>query len=351
MGSKPRKLILHIDVNNTILVGDSKTKLTVLEGVLNEYMTEIVWGNVDDGLWIPTENPISTKPPKTKAQSYYKYAEKKFEDAGKERWEFKEHVRKFTLQEVGKQFRWLVEKVKESLKFKGNLSASEFQDLEPLFMQEEDRIYFRIIPAYFKLLNHLLEKNRDFAVILRTFGADGPIALEATKLYTQSLHPDISFPPSKNLSVNLTPGKILPSNEGMCIRTSNGGVYSTYGKIYHEFSQASGVQLYEDSYDWWRKNDFASAAGKPLLVDLNDSSVHHILFDDNIRAWDPWDNIVNLLVKERGHFEAKHSQEYLDGICMLRTDLFESILNENYFIEKVNMCEANFSRYLSTVKK
>ncbi|XP_031566542.1 uncharacterized protein LOC116301597 [Actinia tenebrosa] len=348
MGNEPRKLILHIDVNNTILVGDSKTKLTVLEGVLNEYMTEITWGNVDEnGSWIPTEDPISTKPTNLEAQSYYKYAEKKFEMAGRERREFKEHVRRFTLHDVGKRFRPHVEKVKENLKFKGNLSESEFQVLEPLFMKEEDGLYYRIIPSYFKLLNHLLENNRDFAVILRTFGGDGQVALNATKLYTESLHPDIQFPSSKNFSVNLNPGEILPFDKGMLIRTTNGRELSTYEEIYKEFSTSIGVQLYQDSYDWWKKNDFASSAGKPLLVDVKDSSAHHILFDDNIRTWDPWDNIVNLLVKEGRHFKTQHSQEYLDGICMLRTDLFESILNEDYFIEKVSMCEANFNQYLS----
>lgn len=348
MGSKPRKLILHIDVNNTILVGDSKTKLTVLEGVLNEYMTEIVWGNVDEcGSWTPTDDPISTKPPNLGAQSYYKYAENRFKKAGKERWQFKEHVRRFTFHDVGKRFRPHVEKVKESLKFKGNLSENEYQVVEPLFMKEEDGLYYRIIPSYFKLLNHLLENNRDFAVILRTFGGDGEVALKATKLYTQNLHPDMKFPSSMNLSVDLNPGKILPFEGGMLIRTSNGREYGTFDKIYEEFSQSNGVQLYQDNYDWWKKNRFASSAGKPLLVDPKDSSAHHILFDDNIRTWDPWDNIVNLIVKEGQHFKPKNSQEYLDGICMLRTDLFQSILNENYFIEKVNMCEANFDQFLS----
>lgn len=349
MGSKARKLILHLDVNNTIFVGDSKTKLTALEGVLNEYLTEILWGNVDeDDVWTSLkDNSISTSPPSKTAISYYKYAEHKYEEAGKPRSEFKDYIRRFTLEGNGQQFRPYLESVKEKLKVPETLKVDA--KLNALVMTEGDSSYYRILPSYFKLLTYLVNSERNFAIILRTFGNDGDLALKATQLYTENQHPDFPFPPGKTLAVDPNPGRIVPSQDGLSIITPNGSTVSCCNKIYDTFSTASGVQLYLDSYDWWKKNDFTSEAGKPLLIDPSDKSVQHILLDDNIRSWDPSDNIVSLLVKENEKFVQKDCKKF-DGLCVLRTHLFESILNEDYFIEVVEMCEKNFNEFQSEMQ-
>lgn len=341
-----RKLVLHIDVNNTIFVGDSKTKLTVLEGVLNEYLTEILWGNVgEDDHWQPLKNPIATLPPTINAVTYYRYAEYKFANAGKPRSEFKAHIRRFTQEETGRKFRSYVDRVKAGLKFTKDDDV-DCRLIESILMQEYDGFYYRILPSYFKLLDYLLNSEREFSIILRTFGSDGHIALQATQLYIDNKHPDLKFPKGKTLSVNHQPKHIIPSTQGLSITTDDGHDVTCSNQVYNIFSKSSGVQLYLDNYDWWKANDFVSHAGKPLLVDPSDTTVQHILFDDNIRSWEPDDNIVRLMVKEGNEFVHKDCRE-LDGLCLLRTDLFESILNEDYFIEKVQMCEKNYEDYQS----
>lgn len=345
MENKARKLILHIDVNNTIFVGDSKTKLTALDGVLNEYMTEILWGTVsEEGEWKPLEDPISIAPPTQTSITYYKYAEKKFKQAGKRRSKFKDHIRRFTNKEIGQPFCSYVDKVKDKLKF-SKVAGVDTEGIEALVMQEQDGFYYRILPSYFKLLNYLLSSERDFSIILRTFGGDGEIALKATQLFTENKHPEFPFPVGKKLVVNTQPEHITPSARGLSVTTPDGTDISCCNKVYDMFSKSSGVQLYLDNYDWWKEHDFISDAGKPLLIDPSDSNVQHILFDDNIRAWEPRDNIVRLLVREHDKFVHKDCSEF-DGLCLLRTDLFESILNEDYFIEKVQMCETNYETKL-----
>lgn len=41
---KRRKLVLHLDVNNTVFIGDSITKQVTPESALNEYLVDVVWG-------------------------------------------------------------------------------------------------------------------------------------------------------------------------------------------------------------------------------------------------------------------------------------------------------------------
>ncbi|XP_001627047.3 uncharacterized protein LOC5506319 [Nematostella vectensis] len=348
MASKQRKLVLHIDVNNTMFVGDSKTKLTALEGVLNEYMTEIVWGRKnEEDEWVPVENPISSKPASENVISYYKYAEEKYQNAGKPRSEFKEHARQFTFEEIGKRFRPYVEKVKERLECDAPVVDGI---IDPLILKEPHGIYYRIVPSFFKLITNLIEKGQEFSIILRTFGGDGETALQAVKLFIDGLHPVFGFPEGKSLDVSFTPYQITGCEEGLSVRTSDNKKLNCPEKVYVLFSEKAGVHLFLDDYEWWKKQGYVSSAGKPLLVDPTDSSIHHIMFDDNIRAWDPSDNIVNLMVRKEGKFQECDPKE-LDDVCLVRTQLFESVLDEDYFIEKVEMCQHNYQNYLQNANK
>ena len=75
---KPRKLVLHLDVNKAIFIGDSITKSLTPERALNEYLTDVAWGEVGQcGEWIGDHSTLYERQPKENMVSYYRYAQAK----------------------------------------------------------------------------------------------------------------------------------------------------------------------------------------------------------------------------------------------------------------------------------
>ncbi len=71
-----RRLVLHFDVRNTILVHDSVTNIDV-EQSLNSFLTGVVWGvETATGGWEWKSGTPSLTPPTPDCMTYYKYMEK-----------------------------------------------------------------------------------------------------------------------------------------------------------------------------------------------------------------------------------------------------------------------------------
>lgn len=338
-----RKLVLHMDVNNTVLVGDSCTKQFSVEQVFNEYLTEAAWG-LEDGkgkwTWL-SDSPLSS-PPSFEALQYYEYAESKF--ANEKRAVFKNHVRNFTEEDIGKKFRPFFEEMKEKLVCH-NPQLSENVDVV-LSTGQDKRKYHRVLPSFLHLVCFLFQEERDFAIIFRTFGADGHVVLKVMELFFNGLHPD--FPKvhssTHKCPLNMTPGSIKRSYGGeISVTFPNKAVSNDVREIYNNMSKCEEIQLFTDDYDWWLRGGFTHLSGKPLLVDPKDHSVQHIIFEDNFRAWCPDNSIVDVQIMGDGGFHSVDPQEY-EGIFVVKSDLYQSIVNENYFIEQVNICENNFQK-------
>ena len=60
-------------------------------------------------------------------------------------------------------------------------------------------------------------------------------------------------------------------------------------------SSTEGLCGFVDDFKFWQDNTYHHTAGKPLWIDLSDTSVHHVIFDDNIRVTDD-DSIVDVRV-------------------------------------------------------
>lgn len=178
---KPRKLVLHLDVNNAIFIGDSITKAVTPEQALNEYLADVAWGEVgQSGEWISDHSTLYERPPKESMVSYYRYAQAKY--SGQPRSEFKGHIRKFTEEEVGEPFRQFYENMMDALNFPGNIRSWNGNGL-PSFADQKGIHHHCIVPSFYKLLDHLIESKREFAIVFRTFGGDGQVVLQATKDY------------------------------------------------------------------------------------------------------------------------------------------------------------------------
>ena len=353
------KLVLHLDVNNTVLIGDSLTKSITPEEALNEYLTDVAWGQVDEtGVW-KGDGKISLTPPEKNLVSYYKFAEAKYK--GKPRHRFKSHIRRFTEEAIGKPFRQFYDQMIDALEFPGNIKSGNGNDL-PSFRDKNSVPFHCIVPSFYNLLDHLIESSREFAIIFRTFGRDGNVVLQATRDYLEGKsfnvkskkqhEPQASGLPVQGPAhdVNFSMGEITRSSNQISMKCPEDHlVLSNLWDIYKYFSQTNGVKLFVDDYEWWKAQEFNSLGAKPLLIDPGDDSVHHVMFDDNFRPNKPEDSVVNLLLAEKGRFSIVDPASF-DDVCVVKADLYQSICNRNYFIEKIEQCERNYCKFISEEK-
>lgn len=358
---KGRKLVLHLDVNNTVFIGDSVTKQMTPEAALNEYLVDVAWGKLDTtGSWKSLDNNLHDKPPDREAISYYRFAQSKYN--GKPREQFKTHIRNFTDEEIGKSFKSFYNQMLTALQFPGDLKICSNAEL-PSFTDISGKSYHCIVPSFYKLLDYLFKSEQEFAIIFRTFGGDGRIVLQATKDFIDEMiiknpqHNQTSGSSGKPVEslafgVKFTTGTMTRSNNQISLEVPGEGTLSNLWDMYTYFSQSRGVQLVVDDYSWWEARNFCSTAAKPLLIDPCDEAVHHIMFDDNFRPWEPEDSIVNVLTAKDKQF-CSVDPEMFANVCVVKTDLYQSICNENYFIDKIDLCERNYQKFVgkSEIKK
>ncbi len=211
------------------------------------------------------------------------------------------------------------------------------------------------VPAFLELLKHLHDTERDFVVVIRTFGSDIPRIIPAFELIAQGRHPDLPIP-----------GCICaPSAVGSLTRDTNVGeftlaleahasegwtqIYKGSDSIvdYFENLSSKSVVMINDDYDTWRDNGFAPSFGKPMWLDLERSQlVRHILFDDNVNI-DSTDSIacVWLRLKEGGwrplHLDTKEGKATI-GTVLLQASLYFSILKREAFVSELAKAETRF---------
>lgn len=344
---KKRKLVLHFDLRNTVLVADTVTKIKV-EQALNTYLTGVTWGReTPGGEWEWLSDVPSLTAPHPKAITYYKHLEKQFVRIPSDRGLLRQVTGDFTQVRLGERFLPYFENHLKLLEWEHGMGH------DPLFtmMGANQRYYHYILPSFFNLINHLNKFNRDFTVIFRTYGMDAPSVLACTELFTQGLHP--AFPEIIKLSVESNPGKILRRKSAIELFDSHGTMgLTSESAIYKHIGNRTGICAYVDDFHYWQDHNYHFSAGKPLWINLDDDSVHHIMFDDNIRAYDD-DNIVNVRLcrteNSHGNFFStlplSHENKFED-IFLVQADLLESIANENYFIEKIAKCENNLDELL-----
>nr|XP_020651026.1 uncharacterized protein LOC110079907 [Pogona vitticeps]XP_020651027.1 uncharacterized protein LOC110079907 [Pogona vitticeps] len=329
LNPKKRKLVLHIDLNNTILVSDAVTNQDP-RTALNYYLTTVTWGKISPaGEWQWLSESPSLLPPCNGAVSFYSQYGRNTT---------------FTDTSLGRQFRDLHRRYLQLLEWQGQP--------HPLLSIKDKKAkhYHLVLPSFFCLLESLHQEGRQFAVILRTFGTDLPRVLQAVHCALEGQHPN--FPALRDISlpINPQPGTIRCSKRKVVLTHGKEKVSTEDGgrKIYAYFSSREGICGFQDHFDWWARNQFSIRGGKPLWIDPHDTSVHHICIDDNIRLNDS-DTIVHPQVfSGPGSCSVRTPPtSELYGMCLVQTDLLEAIADVNYFCSCIKQCEENYGRYLA----
>ncbi|XP_069822906.1 uncharacterized protein [Dendropsophus ebraccatus] len=328
---KKRKLILHLDLNNTILVSDAATGQGP-RAALNSYLSTVAWGRISDtGEWQWVSDEPSVKPPCEDAVNYYTH----FGRDGN-----------FIDTKIGQRFKGV---------FTDHMKLLEWQgEADEMFTQQgEDGVgYNWILPSFFHMLESLYLQGRRFCVILRTFGVDLPLVLQSVHAALQGKHPQFPQLQQAQLITDLIPGRIRCSKREVVLTRGSDRI-STRTKernIYHYFSSMDGIGGFQDHFDWWARNRFTASGGKPFWIDPTDCDTQHIFIDDNIRLSEH-DTIVNsrvLLDKKKGKESRKALTSELYDICLVQTNLLRAISEKDYFLDCIRVCEENYEQYLQS---
>ncbi|CAL8279468.1 unnamed protein product [Boreogadus saida] len=325
-----RKLILHIDLNNTILVSDAVTGLGTL-AALDGFLSTVTWGKMNQkGKWEWLSDAASLIPPCEGAISYCSQFGR---------------LPGFT-SGPGRRFRGILDEHLDLLRWPEGVTA----DKELSVKGEDGRLYHWILPSFFQLLRDLVSSRGadDFCLLFRTFGSDLPRVLSAvSRALTQGAHPLFPDLPDLKLSVNQTPGKIRCSKREVVLTRGEDKVSSLNGPrdLYQYLGAGSGLGGFQDNFDWWSKHSCSLMGGKPLWVDPFDPTVQHIFFDDNIRQNDKETIVHPMVFLERGGEAVRTaSTRELYDACLVQNDLLKAISEPGYFSRRVAICQENYAK-------
>ena len=324
---------------------------------LNSFLTSVTWGSEENGEWIWHSNIPSLKSPQPGLRTYYKHLEAKLVKSSEDRVKLRLQTGDFALSSMGKIFQkdFYVHLARLVWQF----DTCTTRDKVLTMSGRDGTAYHYILPGVYKLLHHLTNSRRDFAVVIRTYGRDGPNVLSSLNYGLHGHHP--AFPSPLRIKVHKTPGIIKrtgsSSFELQTYKYRDGAGSGTCQEInqllsherdmYRLMNASQGISGYVDDFYHWQGHDYYHTAGKPLWLDPSDKRHHHIFFDDNFRA-DDEDSIVDVRVfnKENGH-EARSlglaEVARLENACVVQADLLESIADEDYFVKMVRECEQKYA--------
>ncbi|XP_074537004.1 uncharacterized protein LOC141798935 [Halichoeres trimaculatus] len=324
-----KKLVLHIDLNNTILVSDAVTGQGTV-AALDYFLSTVTWGKMNkQGKWEWLSDSPSLLPPCDDAVSYHSQFGR---------------TPGFT-SAAGRCFREVLDQHLDLLRWPEGVKG----DKDMAVKGEDGRLYHWILPSFFQLFKDLVQEGQDFAIIFRTFGTDLPRVLNVVSRALNGAHPLFPDLPDLKLSVNMTPGKIRCSKRAIVLSRAEDRVSSRDGErgLYEYFSSVQGLGGFQDHFDWWASNTFSIRGGKPLWVDPFDHNVQHIFIDDNIRQNDE-DTIVHpkVFLDPGGAVTRTACTSELYDITLVQTDLLRAISDPRYFTQRVKICLENYDRNL-----
>ncbi|CAK9054422.1 unnamed protein product [Durusdinium trenchii] len=111
-----------------------------------------------------------------------------------------------------------------------------------------------------------------------------------------------------------------------------------------DFIAPKPVLAIRDDYHHWRKMRYVPESGKPLWISLDDD-VQHIFFDDNIHN-KAHDSIVAVRARKSSSepFRAVSGEvtRLLEGVLLVKAHPVEAIRDKDYFLREIQRCEEKF---------
>lgn len=165
----------------------------------------------------------------------------------------------------------------------------------------------KVFTSFMNLIGYLKENNYPFSIVLRTFGKD----LNAV---TQELTQD-----------NLT---FIYGSFSKDVLSINDKIISNPADMITAFEPNKHYAI-QDSYDWWKQNNFTDKGGKPFPINVNDKQILSIFFDD--LANDPVKPILHIMP----FGTPTNLNELIAMGRVVPVDPRKAIVDKNYFINAV----------------
>ena len=389
------RLLLHFDVNKTIIISDPAGGVTTQQ-MVNSIISENAWGRVtgggssdDDGAherWElaaectePTPSPPDTCSDGVagggnggalggkgtgalggEASPLVSYAD--LLEGGRVAKRVKKEL-KTTFTEEGRPghaFRPFYHRLLRALAVPAESAAATAAC--PFELLRGGQVF--LLPSFFELVKHLSAEKRDFAIVFRTFGSDLPEIAAEFNLFCAGEHPlhpgvrlDGSLDGSPDRRIQLPGGTGCYVRDGRTPKdvhlTTVGargvisvahGAAACHAAICERVAAGHNTLGLQDHYAWWAKCGEADDAGKIMFVDQSDDPLdgdgydghtHQIFFDDNVERTHA--HIVDIRDAASGEtvrFEKAR------GLYLVRAEPVRSILDRDYFIDAVRACEA-----------
>ena len=214
------------------------------------------------------------------------------------------------------------------------------------------------VPAFLELLRHLNAEGQEFILVIRTFGSDVPRLIPAFELISQGLHPDLRVP--NCVSPPSIIGSLVrsPNSDGdpfvlqIDSKDEKGSTVLIQGSpsivSFLEGLPSKSVVMINDDYDTWRDHMFSPLFGKPVWLDIDRiSSVRHFLFDDNVNI-DPTDSIACVWLKDGVNSIWKplpldsQAGKATIGTVLLQASLYFAILKKDAFVSELTKANKRY---------
>lgn len=223
-----------------------------------------------------------------------------------------------------------------------------------------------ILPAFYRTLEGLISNvktkkdDSSFQIVFRTFGSDIEDMAQVVTEFAQGKHPD--YPHVRYPELEL-PKEHLYQGRWKAIDDKRGSKENPNGYIYELWNAdettlvASGdaeiLQLLSqhsicgirDDYRFWKQNGWDPTAGKPVWVPSyehnNDRPYdHHLFFDDNIHNLEH-DGIacVRRQITNDGPYTTLHGasmHQESQGVHLIRVPTIEPVLDPNWYLEQIH---------------
>ena len=381
-------LVLHFDINETILVGDEAGGDT-REDCLNKMICKSAFVLMDDGQEVECEEgqpnmsrralantkelvpsrwwdgssiqPDKGGPSEESPAPLYTGWEWPPNACPYYRTSFKKRAKNFTLND-GSAYRPLYHELEKRIAFLPD-------DVKGADGHVYPHALHHMLPAFFHTLHELKRGGRSFSLILRTFGSDLPDIAEALNVFARGEHP--LYPDFRDERLVLIPEQMFRGRwrkkkkdggsdqiEYQLLKWSEDDdetsfcgddvVASGDAELLNIIENCSiaGIQ---DHYSFWDNNSNAPWSGKPVWTHRTSASegsprnCHHVFFDDNIHN-DATDSIAAVRVENEGHkgtYKSLSGEDILEmhGVHLIKVSTVAPIVDQDWFLHRIREAE------------
>ena len=351
------KLVVHWDVNETILIGDDAggdtrddclnkviaksafVKIPKEQQQLNMRSTDATKGVTPTHWWDGTPIDGTTAdlgkpadsaplPPLYTGWTWPKGCCPYY------RTSLKERSSRFT-ENDGRMYRALYDKLQDQVSFP--YAHGDFSD-----------VLSHIIPAAFETMKALWKRDQPVRFVFRTFGSDLEDIADVVTTFAEGRHPAHADFQAKELRLgreNLFRGRWTDDGEDYQLFSNDGKTLLAIGdEAILDFLATKPVCGIQDDYSHWAKNGYQPWSGKPVWVP-SDRGTHHVLLDDNIHNLED-DSIASVRRQQSdGTFRTLSGSETQNcqGLFLIRVPTVEPILDEQWFVRAIDEAQSRFA--------